>query len=357
MCDFGEERSSRSIMVSRASKTTTRASMLLLNAVLLAVGIGGGPLVMRLYYIHGGKRIWLQAWLETAGFPIMIFPLAAAYFHRRATHPPPAKLFFMSFPLLVASVLIGILAGSADYLYAYGVKHIPVSTSSLVLATQLAFTAGFAFLLVKQRFTAYSINAVVLLTMGAAVLAMHSSSDRPVNVTNGEYYMGFFMTLASAAMFAAMLPLLELTYKKSKLRIHYALVMEIQSVLSLSATLFCTVGMLINKDFQAMRREAKEYELGEGMYFVVLVCSALVWQCFYLGAAGVINYGSSLLSGIIIAAALPVTEILAVIFYHEKFQQEKGVSLALSLWGFFSYFYGEYKQSTKINKAQTTELP
>ena len=52
---------------------------------------------------------------------------------------------------------------------------------------------------------------------------------------------------------------------------------------------------------------------------------------------------SSLLSGIIIAVLLPVTEALGVIFYKEPFQVEKGVALVLSLWGFTCYFYGEYK--------------
>ncbi|KAL9268307.1 Purine permease 3-like protein [Drosera capensis] len=102
---------------------------------------------------------------------------------------------------------------------------------------------------------------------------------------------------------------------------------------------------------RAMQREAKDFELGEGMYCFVLVCSALVWQCFYLGAAGTIHCGSSLLSGVIIAMALPVTEVLAVIIYHEKFQQEKAVSLALSLWGFISYFYGESEQSKRNSNA------
>ncbi|KAK4395259.1 Purine permease 3 [Sesamum angolense] len=41
------------------------------------------------------------------------------------------------------------------------------------------------------------------------------------------------------------------------------------------------------------------------------------------------------------------TEVLAVIFYHEKFQAEKGVSLFLSLWGFISYFFVEIKTSKK----------
>ena len=66
-----------------------------------------------------------------------------------------------------------------------------------------------------------------------------------------------------------------------------------------------------------------------------------------MGAAGIIFCASSLLSGILIAVLLPVTEILAVIFYREKFQAEKGVALALSLWGFVSYFYGEIKDNEK----------
>ncbi|KAH1113280.1 hypothetical protein J1N35_006658 [Gossypium stocksii] len=48
-------------------------------------------------------------------------------------------------------------------IYAYGLSRLPVSTASLIIALQLAFTAVFAFLLVKQKFTAYSINAVFAL--------------------------------------------------------------------------------------------------------------------------------------------------------------------------------------------------
>ena len=71
---------------------------------------------------------------------------------------------------------------------------------------------------------------------------------------------------------------------------------------------------------------------------------------------------SSLLSGIIIAVLLPVTEVLAVVFFKEKFQAEKGVALILSLWGFASYFYGEFKSTKKpkdINEStkQSMELP
>nr|POF06144.1 purine permease 3 [Quercus suber] len=98
---------------------------------------------------------------------------------------------------------------------------------------------------------------------------------------------------------------------------------------------------------KAIPREARAFELGETKYYVVIVVNAIVCQCFFMGTVGIIFCASSLLSGILIAVLLPVTEILAVIFYREKFQAEKGVALALSLWGFVSYFYGEIKDDRK----------
>ncbi|KAK9994354.1 hypothetical protein SO802_024057 [Lithocarpus litseifolius] len=324
--------------------------LLILSCILLSIGNCGGPLIMRLYFIHGGKRVWFSSWLETGGWPIMLFPLIITYLNRRAKQGTTTKLFFMKPPLLIASAVIGIITGLDDYLYAYGVARLPVSTSSLIIASQLAFTAVFAFLLVKQKFTSYSINAVFLLTIGAGVLALHTSNDRPKGESNKEYFAGFFMTLGASALYGFVLPLVELTYKKAKQAITYSLVMEIQMVMSLFATLFCTIGMLINKDFQAIPREARAFELGETKYYVVIVWSAIIWQCFFMGAVGIIFCASSLVSGIVIAVLLPVTEILAVIFYREKFQAEKGVALALSLWGFVSYFYGEIKDNKKKNQ-------
>ncbi|TYJ35440.1 hypothetical protein E1A91_A05G236800v1 [Gossypium mustelinum] len=155
------------------------------------------------------------------------------------------------------------------------------------------------------------------------------------------------MTLAAAALYGFVLPLVELTYKKAKQEISYALVMEIQLVMCLVATGFCTVGMLVNNDFKVIGKEAREFELGETKYYVVVIFTAIINQCFFLGAIGVVFCASSMLSGVVIAVLLPVTEILAIFSFNEKFQAEKRASLALSLWGFISYFYGEIKQSKK----------
>ncbi|XP_074379707.1 purine permease 3-like [Apium graveolens] len=338
-----------------------KRTLLIINCIVLSIGNCGGPLIMRLYFIHGGKRIWLSSFLETAGWPFILIILIAAFFYRRiTTGKSTAKLFNMKPRLFFASAFIGILTGLDDYLYAYGVSKLPVSTSAIVIASQLGFTAGFAYLLVKQRFTSFSINSVVLLTIGSGVLALHTSSDKPEGESKKEYILGFILTLGAAVLYGFILPLIELTYQKAKQVVDYMLVMEIQMVMCLFATLFCTVGMLINNDFQAIAIEAKNFELGETKYFVVLVCSGMIWQCFFLGAIGVIFCASSLLSGIIIAVLLPVTEVLAVIFYHEKFQAEKGIALVLSLWGFVSYFYGEVKQGKKMEKirrATEMELP
>ncbi|XP_047341873.1 purine permease 3-like [Impatiens glandulifera] len=328
----------------------TKRLLLILNAVLLSIGTCGGPLIMRLYFVRGGKRVWLSSSLETAGWPIIFLPLLISFIRRRRqSAASTAKLFLMTPRIFLAATVIGILTGADDYLYAYGVAKLPVSTSSLIIASQLGFTAFFAFLLVRQKFTAFSVNAVVLLTVGAGVLALRTGSDRPKGETKMEYYMGFFMTIAASALYGLILPLVELTYKKAKKTVTYTLVLEMQLVICFFATLFCTIGMIINNDFQAIPREAKGYELGERMYYFVLVCNGLIWQCFFLGAIGVIFTGSSLLSAVLIAVLLPVTEVLAVVFYKEKFQAEKGISLVLSLWGFVSYFYGETKYNNNNN--------
>ncbi|KAJ4964465.1 hypothetical protein NE237_024404 [Protea cynaroides] len=331
--------------------------LLLINCAMLGIGNCGGPLVLKAYFWHGGKRVWFSSWLETGGWPIIIFPLVASYFYRRRSKGAAAKLFFIKPFLFIASAVVGILTGLDDYLYAYGVDRLPASTSSLIIATQLAFTAVFAFFLVRQKFTAYSVNSVFLLTLAAAVLAFHTSGDRPANESNKQYLMGFFMTLGAAALYGFVLPLVELTYKKAKQAITYTLVMEMQLVISIFATLFCTIGMIVNKDFEAIPKEARAYDIGEFKYYVVVVFSAITWQFFFLGAIGVIFYGSSLLSAVIIAGLMPITEILAVFFFQESFKVEKGMSLTLSLWGFASYFYGEYKASKKRNQSPKPENP
>ncbi|KAE8704436.1 Purine permease 3 [Hibiscus syriacus] len=208
--------------------------------------------MMRLYFVHGGKQVWFSSWLQAGAFPIILLPIACAYFHHSRTQPTSQnKLFFIKPYLFIASAVIGILTGFDNYLYAYGVALLPFSTSSLVIASQLAFTAWFAFVLVKQNFTSYYINDVLLLTIGAGVLALHTSGNRPSNELNREFALGFLMTLGASALYGFILPLVELTG-------------------------VCTIGMLLNNDFKVIPREAREYELGETNYYVIAIWTAII---------------------------------------------------------------------------------
>jgi hypothetical protein len=104
---------------------------------------------------------------------------------------------------------------------------------------------------------------------------------------------------------------------------------------------------------QAIPREARRYKLGEARYYAVLAWSAVLWQCFFLGAVGVIFCVHTLLAGILIAVFIPVTEVAAVIFLRERFSSEKGVALVLSLWGLASYSYGEWSEARAKKRKRT----
>ncbi|KAH0883143.1 hypothetical protein HID58_059239, partial [Brassica napus] len=333
--------------------------LVIINCIILAIGNCGGPLMTRLYFRNGGKRIWFSSFLQTSGCPIILLPLLISFLtrHRKQEQEDTkTTLFLIKPPLFLASVVFGLLIGFDNYLYAYGLAYLPVSTSSLIISSQLAFTALFAFFMVKQRFTPFTINAVVLLTLGAGSLALHADGDKLPKETRKEYIVGFAMTVAAAVLYAFVLPLVELTYKKASQRISYTLVLEMQLVLCVVATCFCLVGMLADGDFKELRREAREFKLGGSKYYCVVVAfTAVIWQGFFLGSIGMIFCASSLVSGVLISTLLPLTEVLAVLFFREKFQAEKGVSLFLSLWGFVSYFYGKI-QSEKEKRTQEAQL-
>ncbi|KAK9156881.1 hypothetical protein Scep_003455 [Stephania cephalantha] len=168
------------------------------------------------------------------------------------------------------------------------------------------------------------------------LLGIRQNGDRPPGVTSGQYLLGFLMTIGAAALLGLIIPCTEVVFTKVAKNITYSIVLQFQFCLSVSSTLFSTVGMNISKDFMAMPREAREFELGESKYYLVLVFTAVVFQLSVIGAMGLIFSASGLASG--------------VIAYHEKFSGEKGISLAMCFWGFASYFYGSYRDTKKQTK-------
>ncbi|RZC75376.1 hypothetical protein C5167_050856 [Papaver somniferum] len=319
--------------------------LLLLSCICSFIGVTGGPLLLRLYFLHGGSRKWLSSWLQMAGFPILIIPLTILYAKRDRSLPNIE--FFASRKLLFYASLIGLVQGIDNFMYCYGLSFLPVTTSSLLVTTQLASTSFISFLWVKQKFTPYTINAIVVITMDSILLGIRRAGDRPPGVTNSQYLLGFFISIAAAAILGFILVSTQVAYAKANQGMTYTIVLQFQVCLAFFATLICTIGSLINKDFSEMQREASDFDLGAKTYYLVLASNMVVWQLMFIGRVGIIFCTSSLFAGVMSASLLPISQIAAVITFHENFTGEKGMALALALWGFTSYFYGSYRNSRR----------
>ncbi|KAI3890697.1 hypothetical protein MKX03_023120 [Papaver bracteatum] len=293
-------------------------------------------------------RKWLSSVLHAAGFPILFIPLAVLYSQRDRSLPNIE--FFASRKLLFYAALIGLTQGIVNFMYCYGLLYLPVSTSSLILTTQLVFTSFISFFWVKQKFTPYSINAIVLIIMGSMLLAMTMSGERPPGVTNSQYLLGFFMSIAAASIIGTLLVATQVAYAKANQAMTYLIVLQFQVCNVFFATLIGTIGGLVAMDFTAMRRDASEFDYGAEAYYLVLISNMVVWQLMYIRRVGIIFCTSSLFAGVLNTTILPIKHIAPVITFHESFTAEKGMSLALTLWRFTSYFYGSYK-----NKRQSQQ--
>ncbi|GAV79709.1 LOW QUALITY PROTEIN: TPT domain-containing protein, partial [Cephalotus follicularis] len=302
-------------------------SLLILNCTLLAVGNVGGPLIMRLYFLKGGKEVWISSCLETAGWPFNIFPILVSYWYRRRKEGPGTKLFSITPRLFAACAVVGILTGLDDFFLAF------------LYVNSIAVVSG----LVRTVKSVRTVCHVVDSWLNRSLRAVRAGSEcsKRLNRTGPDCedrrQRLWYTSTPKAATHKRILKLKwTLTHKTNEVDSNDISVNVIHT-----RQLFLVLNLL-----QAIPREARKFELGQTEYYVVLVCSAIFWQFFFLGAVGVIFCASSLLSGIIIAALLPVTETLAVLFYHEKFHVKK-VIFILFLWGSVSFFYGELQQNKK----------
>jgi drug/metabolite transporter (DMT)-like permease len=331
--------------------------LVIFSACLVLLG-ASGPLLLRVYFVHGGQRLFLSAMLQISGWPLLLAPIVVSLYHGRRHG---IMNLLLPVRLVGAAAVLGGFYAISCFVYSLGSQALPLSTSSLLQATQLAFAAVFAFVFVGLRLTPFSANAVVLLTIGPAVLSVGPGSGKPAGEPAKAYWTGFCESIAAAALAGLVLPLVEVAMARygrrtgpaARVPPPYATVMQMQAVMGAAGTVVCLLGMAIKSDFQALPEEAAVFGLGKTNYYLVLIWDAVSWQLLNLGIMGLIACASSLLAGIMIAVLLPLSEVLAVIFLNEKFDGPKGIALVLSLWGFASYLYGERAQ--KKLEAQKNE--
>lgn len=322
-----------------AGKRKTHWAVVIFSVLSLIVGQDAAILLNRYYFDGGGNSRWISTLVQSVGCPILFIPLVFYQGKQASKITPPTP------KLVLIYVGLGLLLAGDNLLYSWGISYMPVSTYSLLCSSQLAFNAVFAFILNRQKITPYILNSLVLLTLGAILLAVHSDGDRPKGVNTAKYIVGFICTVAASAIYGLLLPLMQLVFNRVIKKETFAVVLEMQIFTSIVATVVCIVGLFVSGEFRDMKKEAENFTTGKVAYYMTLIWSAIGWQVSSVGGVGLIFLVSSLFTNVISTLALPIVPILSVAFFHDKMEALKIISMLLSIWGFVSYIYGGYLDS------------
>ncbi|KAK7261930.1 hypothetical protein RIF29_28254 [Crotalaria pallida] len=323
-----------------------------LYIIFLLVGQSVATLLGRLYYDKGGNSKWMATFVQSAGFPVLL-PIVL-YFHSKFPNDPTKTRIKIS-TLVSLYLAFGLFAVGDNMMYSYGLLYLPVSTYSLLCATQLVFNAIFSYFLNGQKFTALIFNSIVILTISACLLAINVDSENSVGLPKEKYIIGFCCTIGASAAFSLYLSLAQLSFEKVIKRKAFSIVLDMQFYPSFVATCACTVGLFASGDWKSLNNEMKEFQKGRVSYIMTLLWTALSWQVFSIGMLGLIFEVSSLFSNVISTMALPIIPILAVIFFHDKINGVKVIAMILAIWGFLSYIYQHYLDDKKAKAVKSND--
>ncbi|KAJ4957737.1 hypothetical protein NE237_024848 [Protea cynaroides] len=323
------------------------------NVFFLLLGLSVATLLTRYYYEKGGNSKWMVAFIQTAAFPILL-PLR--YFPSLFSSSTTINTTTTSSPSIAITALVylalGLLTAGDNIMYSYGLLYLPVSTYSIICGTELAFNAIFSFFINSQKLTALALNSVVLLTLSAFLLAMHEDSAQPTKVSKVKLVIGFLCTLGASAAYALLLCLVQLSFQKVLRKDTFSVVLDMQIYTSAVATSACVVGLFASGEWRGLKSEMEEFGEGRVPYVMTLVWASVAWQMASVSVVVLIFTVSSFFSCVISALALPLIPIAAVIFFHDKMDGVKVVSMLLAAWGFATYLYQQHLDTSKPNSTR-----
>ncbi|CAN8325103.1 unnamed protein product, partial [Cochlearia groenlandica] len=319
-----------------------------LYVTLLLAGETIATLLGRLYYDKGGSSKWLATVVQLVGFPVLL-PYYLFSIKRFKTHTTTHRDGKTTSTMNLASIylVLGLLVAADCYLYSIGLLYLPVSTYSLICASQLAFNAFFSYFLNSQKLTPIILNSLILLTISSTLLGFNNEESSSTKVTKGEYVKGFICTVGASAGYGLLLSLQQLAFHKVLKKQNFSGVMDMIIYVSLVASCVSVVGLFASGEWETLSGEMKTYKPGKVSYIMNLVWTAITWQVFSIGGTGLIFELSSLFSNAISVLGLPVVPILAVIIFHDKMNGLKVISMILAIWGFTSYVYQHYLDDKK----------
>ncbi|KAL7616165.1 hypothetical protein Lser_V15G03443 [Lactuca serriola] len=264
----------------------------------------------RLYFINGGNSKWMATLVQTVGFPLMfpfIFLFSPSKTPLEHHHQVTGKSSWTT--LVILYTTLGIFLAGNCMLYSFGLNFLPVSTYSLIF---------------------------------------HSSDSKETGkISRSKYIIGFVCTIAASAGWGLMLSITQLALQKILKSTSYKVVFDITVYQSLIATVVILMGLFASGEWKDIKEEMWDFESGQASYIINLVGTAVSWQVFTVGYIGLIFEVSSLFSNVISTLGIPIVPILAVVFFDEKMNGVKVVSMLLAIWGFVSYIYQHYLDDLK----------
>lgn len=330
---------------------------MLVYSFFVLAGQSVATILGRVYYENGGKSNWLATLVQVIGFPFLIpfqfftTTSAATVDNDNDTNTNRRR----TITLAAFYLAIGVLLAVDCMLYSIGLRYLPVTTYTLIGASQLGFNAVFSFLLNRQKFTPYIINSLVLLTVSSTLLVFEPDSGGSTKNSKRKYVIGFVCTLAASAGWALMLSLMQLAFEKLIKEETTRAIIDMNIYQNLVATVVLMIGLFAGGDWRRLGGEMDGFKTGKVSYVMNLVGTAVSWQVFGVGCIGLIFKVSSLFSNVISILGLPAGPVLAVIFLGDRLTGLKAVSMLLAIWGFVSYIYQHYLDDLKMKERKRND--
>lgn len=325
-----------------------------LNIAFLLIGQAAAVALGKLYYDRGGKSNWMATLVQTAAFPILYVPLllfSSLKSLKAATEPNSSHPSLLA--LVLMYIVLGVLLAGDNMLYSLGLLYLSMSTYSLLSATQLVFNAILSYFINAQKLTILIMNSVVLLTLSASLVAVHSDDSTASKKHSKEgHIIGFVCTVLASAAYALLLSLMQISFEKLIKRETFSVVLDMQIYTSLVASCVCLAGLFASGEVWSLKSEMEGFEKGKAVYILVLVGSAIAWQVSSVGVVGLIFLVSSLFSNVISMLTLPLVPVAGALLYGESMGWEKIVAMFLAVMGCSAYIYQQYLDDVKPQSQQ-----
>ncbi|KAF8651739.1 hypothetical protein HU200_063254 [Digitaria exilis] len=330
------------------SKRLAWWALVLVNIVFVLAGQSVATLLGRIYYDQGGKSLWMQTVVQSCGTPLAI-PLLIYFRTRKSSSSAAAAAAASSSrpPVVKLAAIyagLGVLLAGDNLMYSYGLLYLPMSTYSIILASQVSFNAVFSYFLNKEKFRALVLNSVVLLTFSAALVGVSHGSDGSSgsDIPKGKFPAGFALTLAASALFSLILSLMQLTFEEVLKSDTLATVLEMQFWSNTAAALVSVAGLFASGEWRTIAGEMAAYQKGEVAYAMTLAWTAVSWQLCTMGLMGLVAAVSSLFTNVISTVGTPLSPVVAVVFLGDRMDGVKLIAMLIAVWGLLSYVYQHY---------------